>query len=29
VPFVIADLVKIAIGAAILPWAQRLITRVS
>ncbi len=25
VPFVIADLVKIAIGAAILPWAQRLV----
>jgi len=28
VPFVIADLVKIAIGAAILPWAQRWIARV-
>jgi biotin transport system substrate-specific component len=25
VPFVIADLVKIAIGAAILPWVQRLV----
>ncbi len=29
VPFVIADLVKIAIGAAILPYAHRLIARVS
>ena len=29
VPFVIADLVKIAIGAALLPYAQRLITRLS
>jgi biotin transporter BioY len=28
VPFVIADLIKIAIGAAILPWAQRLVGRV-
>ncbi len=27
VPFVIADLVKIAIGAALLPYAQRLVTR--
>src|SRR6202165_2372604 len=26
VPFVIADLVKIAIGAALLPYAQRLVT---
>ena len=29
VPFVIADLVKIAIGAALLPYAQRFVTRVS
>ena len=29
VPFVIADLVKIAIGAALLPYAQRLVTRLS
>ena len=28
VPFVIADIVKIAIGAAILPYAQRLVGRV-
>jgi biotin transport system substrate-specific component len=28
-PFVIADLVKIAIGAALLPYAQRLFTRLS
>jgi biotin transport system substrate-specific component len=28
VPFVIADIVKIAIGAAILPYAQRLVARV-
>jgi biotin transport system substrate-specific component len=28
VPFVIADLVKIAIGAALLPYAQRLVERV-
>src|SRR5436190_6142453 len=27
VPFVIADIVKVAIGAAILPYAQRLVTR--
>lgn len=29
VPFVIADLVKIAIGAALLPYAQRLVARLS
>ena len=29
VPFVIADLVKIAIGAALLPSAQRLVARLS
>jgi biotin transporter BioY len=29
VPFVIADLVKIAIGAALLPYAQRLVTHSS
>jgi biotin transport system substrate-specific component len=27
VPFVVADLVKIAIGAALLPYAERLITK--
>jgi biotin transport system substrate-specific component len=27
-PFIVADVVKIALGAALLPWAQRLIARV-
>ena len=27
VPFVIADIVKVAVGAAILPYAERLVTR--
>jgi len=27
-PFIAADVVKIALGAALLPWAQRLIARV-
>jgi biotin transport system substrate-specific component len=26
-PFVLADIVKVAIGAALLPWAQRLVTK--
>ncbi len=29
VPFVVADIVKVAIGAALLPYAQRLVVRLS
>jgi hypothetical protein len=28
-PFVIADMIKIAIGAALLPYAQRLVARLA
>lgn len=27
-PFIIADIIKVAFGAALLPWAQRLVTRI-
>lgn len=27
-PFIVADIVKVAFGAALLPWAQKLVTRV-